>query len=392
MKNFDVNPHAEARRLAEEVLNAHLHEIEKMKFDIHAYEAFDARKNSQEISKTQKDLKSLLDGKEFAFLKPSTVDAISGLLPILGPLLAMLNESKSLKKLEEEKYKKNINEKRRVLEGIIIRLEGERNAHQKFDVLGQKAKLKAFELQTHNVQTKFDIAAISYSIVQEKIKEPLRLIEELDAKIQALQADIHLAQSIEQRLSAADSPKDRALLHQECEQKLGSGRPRDVIYRLEPQMAAAGRDREKLRARVTATLRKETVKIDRVFLDGNNLCYAQGNKFIGLAAVIAAANKISEKYPTFVLFDKGITGQVKKSIEQIRKMFAPSVEVHLIHSVDGADNSLLTMASENGDYVVSNDRFVEYFDAKVVKEKRVCKHNIIGNKIFINDLNIEESF
>ena len=43
-------------------------------------------------------------------------------------------------------------------------------------------------------------------------------------------------------------------------------------------------------------------------------------------------------------------------------------------------------------FVISNDRFIDFFEKDAVKGKRLIKHSIISNRVLINELDFNEIF
>ncbi|MCS7167106.1 MAG: hypothetical protein RMI91_07990 [Gemmatales bacterium] len=67
--------------------------------------------------------------------------------------------------------------------------------------------------------------------------------------------------------------------------------------------------------------------------------------------------------------------------------------VHVVPSRQSADETILRIAERKPQcYVLSNDRFAEYPDSRIVREDRLTRHTILDGCMIIEDLDIEVHF
>ena len=69
---------------------------------------------------------------------------------------------------------------------------------------------------------------------------------------------------------------------------------------------------------------------------------------------------------------------------------AARLELDDVHIVNGkADEFVLDLAQDSNAYVLSNDKFDDYFDKLAVIENRVLKYEMFNNYLRIYDLDVE---
>jgi hypothetical protein len=105
----------------------------------------------------------------------------------------------------------------------------------------------------------------------------------------------------------------------------------------------------------------------------------------------AAISKLKFKYKVIVVFDASITHLLKQNLEYFCKQLG--VDVHIVATHKLADETILDRASVDPlFYVISNDRFGEYFDKQVVMDNRIIRHEIINGQVLIHDLDVREQY
>jgi hypothetical protein len=190
-------------------------------------------------------------------------------------------------------------------------------------------------------------------------------------------------------MSRAANGYERAKIHELSKQSLGDPSPRKVKAAKERELDGIDRNIKKLQMRLEAIAEKSSRVIRRLVIDGNNLCYLHSpRKFLGLSALRPLANALVEKYEVMVVFDASIREQLRKNDRQIAECFSNRVRVHIVATDQKADESLLKIASETDDWVVSGDRFGDYPEMPAVKNKRLIRHEILEGKVLLNDLGI----
>jgi rRNA-processing protein FCF1 len=228
--------------------------------------------------------------------------------------------------------------------------------------------------------------------VDEVLAPLLREIENLESKLNDIQWDHKVAEDFDQRLSFAENSYERALIHQQCEEWFGKGSPRKIISEKQREIRQLERNYDKARRRVEEVAKKAARRIDKVIIDGNNLCYA-GNDFIGLAAIEAILPLLSRMCEVVVVFDSTIRRLLSTDNDGLQKRLASFSEVHVVASRKKADETVLDLASANEFiYVISNDRFGDFNDKSAVKNGRLIKHEVVSGNVFVHDLQLRAAY
>ncbi|MBU2731407.1 coiled-coil domain-containing protein [Acidithiobacillus ferridurans] len=113
------------------------------------------------------------------------------------------------------------------------------------------------------------------------------------------------ARRFDKELSNADNSYERAMVHQKCEENFGTGNPKKVISQKESEIRRLDRDLEKLRKRAKTVADNAARNINKLIIDGNNLCY-QGDMFIGLSALVSLVPILAKDYEVVLVFDASI--------------------------------------------------------------------------------------
>ena len=218
-------------------------------------------------------------------------------------------------------------------------------------------------------------------------------IEECWANLQYTQAAVLEAAALKRDLENASNSYERAMVHQECTRKFGTPSPNRAIGEQEQRATWLGRDLGKLQARASGISRRVTRVIKKIVIDGNNMCYENGDKFCGVNPILKAARALRNRCAIIIVFDSSIQGLLKSNQQYIRARFAGYAEVHIAPSEHIADETIIEIASNDIHcFIVSNDRFAEYTDKEPVKGHRIIRHEIVDRKVIINDLQINEEF
>lgn len=200
------------------------------------------------------------------------------------------------------------------------------------------------------------------------------------------------AQRLDKELSNADNSYERAMVHQKCEEKFGTGSPKKVISQKESEIRRIDRDLEKLQKRAKTVADKAARNIKRLILDGNNLCY-QGDMFIGLAALKSLVPILANDYEVVLVFDASIRRAIGSSDSDIRDILGGDIQVHVVATSVKADETVLDLAgSDKATFIVSNDRFAEFGEKPALRDQRVIRHEIVSGQVLIHDLSVSEAF
>ena len=267
------------------------------------------------------------------------------------------------------------------------------NKHAQFDLRANEQE----ELELDRMLAEAYEARDNVQNRKDGIDRALAPLADQDHKLQAqynkVTSDRTRAKQLNNRMRAhsGDSSSDRyqrKLIHEECERVFATSNPAPVANRLDREFAGIERDREKLRARAKAIAERLSRDMQAFVIDGNNLCY-DNNGFIGLSALVVLARELSERAATTVVFDASIRRLLHMGDDEILGAFPRGVGIHIVSGGQEADETLLAIANQNNcSYVLSNDRFAEYFDHQAVRDGRIIRHEIVGNQIFVHDLGI----
>lgn len=200
------------------------------------------------------------------------------------------------------------------------------------------------------------------------------------------------AASLDRNLNNASNAYERALVHEECERIFQVGSPRKVIVECEKQLRRIKRDYDKAQRRAAEIGAKAARRIDSIVIDGNNLCYDNGT-FIGTAALDSLVPLLLQDYTVTIVFDSAIRRMLRVDDRALAARFGGRARVHVVATGAKADETLLDIASgEQYSYVLSNDRFGEFNDKQVVKQRRLIRHEIFDQRILVHDLGIDATF
>ena len=228
--------------------------------------------------------------------------------------------------------------------------------------------------------------------VEIQLKPIITELNRVDLEIEKTNSIIVKAEYYNNKLDNANSPRERAITHQECESHLGESKPNKIIRQNKELLKKHQRDLNKLLKRAEIISEKAIRVIDTIVIDGNNMAY-ENSKFIGLNALLASTFELKKDYKVIVIFDSEIRSMLKKSGQTISNEFDKSIKIHIVASKQKADETILDLVSgKKNNYVISNDRFSDYFDKEAVKNKRILRHEIINNSIFIHDLDLKTTF
>ncbi|MFM2067429.1 MAG: hypothetical protein RLZZ584_2338 [Pseudomonadota bacterium] len=157
---------------------------------------------------------------------------------------------------------------------------------------------------------------------------------------------------------------------------------------------ATRRNQAKVQARLARIAQLASRPIDTLVLDGNNLCY-EGQQFIGLEAALALSYALADdrRYnKVVVVFDASIRRLLGMGDAQIAHGFPTRATVHVVASRQGADQTVLEMATAPDAWVISNDRFRDYTDKPAVRDDRLIRHEIVAGQVMVHDLDLRVGF
>ncbi|MEY8701843.1 hypothetical protein AB4F11_02075 [Francisella philomiragia] len=343
-----------------------------------------ARKNSLESSITDvsKNIKSMFNPKNwFSAEQKSYKRQKNELNNQLASILASITETNEKLKNTRAEYK-----------------EAETNIkkYEKFDIKATQSSLNYNKSKLEKITASIEDLKKRKAHVNKLIQPKLKVLEEKTTLLNNHKIRLNDAQKYQRRLDNAVTGKDRAIAHNDCERALGYSNPKKIINDETRSINRLQRDIDKIKTKLDDISAKLARPIKKLIIDGNNMCYEKGrdkSNFIGLKALIPLTKELAKSYDVTVIFDSQIRKILKAGDKEIAQQFDKAVKVHPVASKQLADETIVRTASDdNTTYIISNDRYADYSDLAAVKMNKLIKHEIINNKIIINDLLLEVSY
>lgn len=264
--------------------------------------------------------------------------------------------------------------------------------YRAFDELSAKAIIHGSSVEQKRLELAITQLMVRKAPLDAKLAGPTKQLDGLWRLRDLATYEIEQAERFIEELERAPTSRDRAIIHQRCEDELGSSKPSQVIREKNDDLRRAERDIEKLRARVNQIIAAALREVETLVIDGNNLCYQQ-DRFIGLDALEALVPEIARRYRVILVFDSGIRGLLRLGDAEIRQRFSEPSAVHIVASKTAADETIIDVASTNrAAYIISCDRYIDFMDKEAVAENRLIRHEIIDNMVLIHDLDISVKF
>lgn len=260
--------------------------------------------------------------------------------------------------------------------------------HENFDLDKAESRRSSLELEIERINADHVVASAELARIETKIRPHTQEYDRLKSEAAALNADISAANRLDQKLDAAANGYERKLLHDECQAKFGTGKPREVIKDRTGQLRRLENNIPKLERRIRDELQKLHRSIKHLLIDGNNVCY-EGQSFIGLRGISALLMSLGDRYKTTVVFDASIRAMLKTDSQGIERTLGSSVSTHVAPTKTAADEYLLKLAEKDENaFILSNDRYAEYHDYDAVKSGRLLRFLIADGKLMANDLDV----
>lgn len=264
--------------------------------------------------------------------------------------------------------------------------------HKSFNLNDAETQLAAIQPKTRQIASDLAAAKAELERIEEKIRPHSQELERLESELETFNSDIAKADGLDRDLTAAENSYERAMIHQECEEKFGSGSPRHVINDRRGKIRRLENNILKLERRIRDELKKLDRTISHLVIDGNNACY-EGQSFIGLRGISALLEALGDRFKVTVVFDASIRAMLKSDSQGIEKVIGPKAATHVAPTKTAADEYLMKLAGKDQSiFILSNDRFAEYHDYDVVKSRRVLRFLIADGKLMANELDISISF
>lgn len=224
-----------------------------------------------------------------------------------------------------------------------------------------------------------------------ELRPTLELIAMYQNDIQTSSHILERAESFEWELENTYNKYEKSQIHDRCENELGASSPRYIINSERNKLNALDRNLKKAEAKAYEIGRKSARVIKKIIIDGSNMCHI-GKQFVGLDPLKYVVGELEKKYEVLIIFDASIRNKLDTRNNYLESIFKKS-KIHIVQNGSSADETILNLAENDKTcYILSNDRFVEYSDKEVVKQKRLINHEIVDGRVLINDLKINLSF
>jgi chromosome segregation ATPase len=260
--------------------------------------------------------------------------------------------------------------------------------HEDFKLDDAETRFSSLRLEIERIKIDHVAASEELARVEAKIRPHTLEHDRLKSELATLKSDMITANRFDHDLSAASNSYERAMIHQKCEAKFGTGRPQQVISAHGRKIRSIENNLPKLERRIHEELKKSERKIEHLLIDGNNTCY-DDNSFIGLRGLTAFLAALDNRYKTTVVFDASIRAMLSTDTQGIKRSLGSAVATHVAPTKTAADEYLLKLADKNeNSFILSNDRYTEYHDYDAVKTGRLFRFMIADGKFMATDLDI----
>lgn len=264
--------------------------------------------------------------------------------------------------------------------------------HVNFDLRGSEMRLSSLGPEIERLKAAHAADNDELVRIETKIRPHTQELDRLKSELATLNTDIARANRFEQDLASAANSYERAMIHKECEEKFGTGSPKQVISERRGKIRSLDNNIPKLERRIREELQKLERTIGHLLIDGNNACY-EGQSFIGLRAVSALLRELGGRYKTTVVFDASIRAMLKTDTQGVERALGTKANTHVAPTKSAADEYLLKLADQdNSAFILSNDRFAEYHDYSAVKSGRLFRFLIADGKLMANDIDVSVNF
>ncbi|MBD0865214.1 MAG: hypothetical protein GDA36_06175 [Rhodobacteraceae bacterium] len=260
--------------------------------------------------------------------------------------------------------------------------------HENFDPENAKRRLACVTEDIQRSESDFATVSAELERIEARIHPHMLEHERLKSKRAALEADIGNAEQFIQNLEYAANSYERRVIHQKCEEKFGTGNPNKAIGDRRRKIQTLDNNIPKIERRIQEELKKQYRTIDHILIDGNNICYER-QVFIGLRGISALLPALRDRFKVTVVFDASIRAMLNTGTHGIGRLLGPKVSTYVVPAKTAADEYLMRLADEGKNtFILSNDRFAEYYDYNVVTTGRILPFMIADGKLMVNDLDI----
>lgn len=342
-------------------------------------------KIKRDINETTQSITNMLN--ELSDLKKSNLNK-----NMIQRLITKNKTSSKIKDLELEIEKStnkvnNLTDTQSTLLNDIEKKGVEISSHLKFDYEKQALIIKLLENEIKDLCTDKTLFISKRDDFNYLIEEDLETINKTEEKIKNKEIEISKLESLIKKISQCKNTEKNEILSTFSKQHPNM-QPTKLLVKLKNSLSKLESDLKKVKTAVEIKAKREKRVIEKIIIDGNNLCHESGSrgKFIGLNALATLIPMLECKGLDFIIvFDSSIHKTFLYT--DILNTFGNHVD--FIVSDGKADETIVKLANNENYYIISNDKFIEYKDHPVVARDGVLRHNIIDNIILINDLDIQ---
>lgn len=268
--------------------------------------------------------------------------------------------------------------------------------YKSLDEYQLRAMVKMYECREEIFKGKIHSVSEKLENLRQAVGPLLENAECYRHQVRNYEKDLKSCQAYLEQLSAYyDMPAKRRKVHEACaEQFNGNGRPSEVAADIKKKLEAARRQLIKIEDRIEEEIKKMDIVVKRAFIDGNNICFRRNqykDDFIGTQALEAVATALLKiGIEVTIVFDPYIgKGKDRMSFDRVQQNFEKEITLYQAPPDTTADLVLMMMARDEFDCVISNDKFADYAERSVVKEKRVFRAVITESVVSVPMLNLE---
>lgn len=262
-------------------------------------------------------------------------------------------------------------------------------AFSEFDESDQMTELERIKFNAEKISDAINCKKDVIAKIERKFGPLLNQLTHLIDEATSLRKAIAQAKGFEADLHDAANGSERRLIHQECEELFGTGSPSRVANEKAGKLRSVERNLTKLEDRIEREFAKHDRVVERILIDGSNLCYDNG-VFIRFHALSHLTDELVKRFEVMVVFDASIRSRMKLDDDRITSVFDHRIKVKVLATKQTADELLLKIAEgKPGTYILSNDRFADFPEYEVVKANRILRFEIADQRIFVSDLDLE---
>lgn len=276
---------------------------------------------------------------------------------------------------------------------LVQRLRYDIQFHSTLDWLETDSDYATYSSQIARLQPAIESLSAKIARFEEHIREPqaqcLKYRQRLDVAKEKLAQAIHFR---DRHRNAPPRSVEAARVKGACSNYFGTDDIAQVVRHKTSDVEDLERELAKWEQRMASLQQRDSRVIERLIIDGNNLCNrgrGKNRQFIGLTALCALVPALQSNWPgsaIILVFDPGITRKLQVSWEDIQRTFPAFVETYRVDNGRSADEMIVELASSPNAFIISNDRFAEFSNRPALKENRVFGHDITKTNILVNEL------